>query len=432
MGSNEISHSEHESTISIVSAIQRPKTAFGIRHQENETKILQKTSKLILPPLEVRSISAENENVPGIKTPTSSSSKLSDSKSKSTIKKSEVPLQSMKLEKLDLKSNKINKSSIKINHTVLSSAKNSDKSSLKDTWAISSVEEKNKPNIKKEAKTDVSENSKILDDHRNIDIEQRNEKSREISNKEDTSLSMNDSNKTLLSTKLQNNSSKNSESESSCTEKSCSEQSKELTESEVSEATNKSPTSSSKISSTSSESTSRSKSYTSNSLENSLSSKTAQNTVTKLSKSSLKNDKNTALNLSLGGGNENSYSSSDEDSNTLKNKESSKLSSKDDFFDEESKSIKSVKLEENSEVNKVNEVNTKSKNLLEKFEENEKVESEGKLLEEKALSLSKALSSESLVKKEILRTSIEVEIKKSDPADEKSTADQNATASSLI
>merc|ERR1712183_932664 len=210
---------------------------------------------------------------------------------------------------MGLKSNEINKSSIKINDTVLSSAKNSDKSSLKDTLSISSVEEKSKPNIKKEAKADVSENSKILDDHQNIDIEQRNEKSREISNKEDTSLSMNDSNKTLLSTKLQNNSSKNSESESSCTEKSCSEQSKELTESEVSEATNKSSTSSSKRSSTSSESTSRSKSYTSNSLENSLNSKTAQNTVTKLSQSSLKNDKNTALNLSLGGGNENSYSS---------------------------------------------------------------------------------------------------------------------------
>merc|ERR1719376_897046 len=320
--SNENSQESQQESVSIHSEIKRPKTAFGRRYKESETENSSKTSKVVLPPLEVRAIVASNENGSSTKSPTSPSSKASDLKS--STKEPKTPLKSVKLEKLDLKSSissQNNEGSEKVTDNVSLSEKDSNKNSSNsniDPLPTYSIDETTKPSLKKEVAADVSENSKSLQSHQELDVEQSKEKSKNKSSKEDSSLSVNESEKTLLSSKIEKESSKSSTSESSCTNKTFSKRSKELTNSESSKATNKSSTSLSKRSSTSSESTSQSESSTNSSLETSLSSKTTQNIVTKLSKNSFENEKN------LGVQNE----SSDDESTTVRNEESLKVSSK--------------------------------------------------------------------------------------------------------
>merc|ERR1719354_116900 len=380
---NSMRQSEQDS-VSVHSEIKRPKTAFGNRYQESETENSLKSSKIVLPPLEVKPVIASNENGSSIKSLTILSSKASDLKL--STKEPKNPLKSVKLEKLDLKSNFLGQnteSSEKNNDNVLLSAKDSNKSSpnlKKDPLSITSVEEKTKTSLKNEVIAEVSENSKSLKNQ--SDVEENEDKSNSNSSNEDSSLSISESEKTLLSTKLEKEPSK-SISESSSIDKTFSNRSKELTFSESSKATKKRNNLSSKRSSTSSESTSQSEISSSTSLENSLISKTTQSTVTRLSENKLESEKNLAAE------NENSYKSSDEESTTIRNDESLKVSSKDEFFDEEIISTKSPKPEEKS---KTENVDTKSKDLAQSIEENEKTKSK-----EENLNLKKRKSSESLL-----------------------------------
>merc|ERR1719354_777015 len=409
---NSMRQSEQDS-VSVHSEIKRPKTAFGNRYQESETENSLKSSKIVLPPLEVKPVIASNENGSSIKSPTSLSSKASDLKS--STNKLKNPLKSVKLEKLDLKSNFLsqdNKSSEKNNEYVLLSAKDSNKSSpnlKKDPLSITSVEEKTKTSLKNEVIADVSENSKSLKNQ--SDVEQNEDKSNSNSSNEDSSLSISDSEKTLLSTKLEKKPSK-STSESSSIDKTFSKRSKVLNISESSKATKKRNNLSSKRSSTSSESTSQSEINSSNSLENSLSSKTTQSTVTRLSENKLESEKNLAAE------NENSYKSSDEESTTIRNDESLKVSSKDEFFDEEIISTKSAKPEEKS---KTENVDTKSKDLAQSIEESEKTKNK-----EENLNLKKSKLSESLLDNIETKTK-DLPIEKSEKTESKEKVSEEKT-----